>query len=122
MTGVSGWTGLRQIGLVQLSSIPFRPVTPKIGHPFALASQAVCEQIHRAVRLMICQAIFRRRRHQPRRPPPANSRPGSPAPAIGPGTASEGAEETEKLSIWEIPPLAKAENPLFALTCARAQL
>ena len=44
-----------------MSSIPFRPVTPKIGHPFALASQAVCEQIHRAVRLMICQAIFRRR-------------------------------------------------------------
>jgi hypothetical protein len=35
---------LRQIGLVQLSSIPFRPVTPKIGHPFALASQAVLRE------------------------------------------------------------------------------
>jgi len=34
------------------------------------------------------QAIFRRRRHQPRRPPPANIRPGSPAPAMGPGTTS----------------------------------
>jgi hypothetical protein len=29
---------------VQLSSIPFRPVTPKIGHPFALASQAVLRE------------------------------------------------------------------------------
>src|SRR6516164_10971962 len=33
------------------------------------------------------QAIFCRRRHQPRRPPLAKIRPGSPAPAIGPGTA-----------------------------------
>src|SRR5262249_43267120 len=32
------------------------------------------------------QAVFRRRRHQPRRPPPAKIRPGSPAPAMGPGT------------------------------------
>ena len=32
------------------------------------------------------QAIFRRRRHQPRRPPLAKIRPGSPAPAMGPGT------------------------------------
>ena len=32
------------------------------------------------------QALFCRRRHQPRRPPPANSRPGRPAPAMGPGT------------------------------------
>jgi hypothetical protein len=32
------------------------------------------------------QAIFRRRRHQARRPPLAKMRPGSPAPAIGPGT------------------------------------
>src|SRR5262249_53523705 len=35
------------------------------------------------------QAIFCRRRHQPRRPPPAKIRPGSPAPATGPGTANE---------------------------------
>jgi hypothetical protein len=27
--------------LVQLSGIPFRPVAPNIGHPLALASQAV---------------------------------------------------------------------------------
>jgi hypothetical protein len=33
------------------------------------------------------QAIFCRRRHQPRRPPLAKIRPGSPAPAIGPGAA-----------------------------------
>src|SRR5215831_17757389 len=33
------------------------------------------------------QAIFRRRRHQPSRPPPAKIRPGRPAPAMGPGTA-----------------------------------
>src|SRR5262249_22429503 len=32
------------------------------------------------------QAIFFRRRHQPSRPPPAKIRPGSPAPAMGPGT------------------------------------
>src|SRR5262245_57598004 len=32
------------------------------------------------------QAVFRRRRHQPRRPPPAKIRPGRPAPTIGPGT------------------------------------
>src|SRR5262249_46934359 len=36
------------------------------------------------------QAIFRRRRHQPRRPPPAKISPGSPAPAMGPGTAAGG--------------------------------
>src|SRR5262245_12353628 len=32
------------------------------------------------------QAIFRRRRHQPKRPPLAKIRPGRPAPAMGPGT------------------------------------
>jgi hypothetical protein len=32
------------------------------------------------------QAIFCRRRHQPRRPPLAKIRPGRPAPAVGPGT------------------------------------
>src|ERR1700730_13320175 len=35
---------------------------------------------------MICQAIFRRRRHQPRRPPLAKIIPGSPAPTMGAGT------------------------------------
>jgi hypothetical protein len=34
------------------------------------------------------QAVLCRRRHQPRRPPPAKIRPGSPAPAMGPGTAT----------------------------------
>src|SRR5215475_7309006 len=34
------------------------------------------------------QAIFRRRRHQPRKPPLAKIRPGSPAPAMGLGTAT----------------------------------
>jgi hypothetical protein len=33
------------------------------------------------------QAIFRRRRHQPRRPLLAKIRPGGPASATGPGTA-----------------------------------
>ena len=32
------------------------------------------------------QAVFRRRRYQPRRPPLAKIRPGRPAPATGPGT------------------------------------
>jgi hypothetical protein len=32
-------------------------------------------------------ALFFRRRHQPRRPALAKIRPGSPAPATGPGTA-----------------------------------
>src|SRR5262249_24277630 len=36
------------------------------------------------------QAIFRRRRHQPRRPPLAKIRPGSPAPAMGAGTPTDG--------------------------------
>jgi hypothetical protein len=36
------------------------------------------------------QAIFCRRRHQPRRPKLANIRPGRPAPAMGPGTADVG--------------------------------
>jgi hypothetical protein len=34
------------------------------------------------------QASFCRRRHHPRRPPPANIRPGNPAPTMGPGTAT----------------------------------
>src|SRR5262245_28331509 len=34
------------------------------------------------------QAVFRRRRHQARRPPLAKTRPGSPAPAIGAGTGA----------------------------------
>jgi hypothetical protein len=37
-----------------------------------------------------CQAIFCRRRHQPRRAPLAKIRPGKPAPAMGAGTAAGG--------------------------------
>jgi hypothetical protein len=37
---------------------------------------------------MITRPGNRRRRHQPRRPPLAKIRPGSPAPTIGPGTAT----------------------------------
>jgi hypothetical protein len=40
------------------------------------------------------QAIFFRRRHQPRRPPLAKIRPGSPAPTTGPGTGTEPAGST----------------------------
>ena len=35
------------------------------------------------------QAIFFRRRHQPSRPLAAKIRPGSPAPAMGPGTVAK---------------------------------
>src|SRR5262249_39938879 len=34
------------------------------------------------------QMLFRRRRHQPSRPPPAKIKPGRPAPAMGTGTAA----------------------------------
>src|SRR5262245_44923851 len=37
------------------------------------------------------QAVSGRLRHQPRRPALSRSRPGNPAPAMGPGTASIGA-------------------------------
>jgi hypothetical protein len=37
----------------------------------------------------MAQAIFFRRRHQPRRPPHATIRPGRPAPTTGPGTTTE---------------------------------
>jgi hypothetical protein len=40
------------------------------------------------------QAIFCRRRHQPRRPPLAKIRPGRPAPAMGPGTGDKGRDKT----------------------------
>jgi len=38
--------------------------------------------------LPYAQAIFFRRRHQPRRPPLAKIRPGTPAPAMGAGTVA----------------------------------
>jgi hypothetical protein len=41
----------------------------------------------RWIRTRFAQAVRCRRRHQPRRPPHASIRPGSPAPAMGPGTA-----------------------------------
>ena len=46
----------------------------------ALGSQAITSINGRDV-----QAIFRRRRHQPRRPPLPKIRPGSPAPTMGAG-------------------------------------
>ena len=53
----------------------------------ALASYIVlaCRPYHRPS-VVFVQAVFCRRRHQPRRPPPAKIRPGRPAPAIGAGT------------------------------------
>ena len=46
----------------------------------------------RAAAELKTQAIFCRRRHQPRRPPLAKMRPGSPAPTMGPGTETPGME------------------------------
>src|SRR6516164_7348959 len=46
-----------------------------------------------AYQTAFAQAVRRRRRHQARRPPPAKIRPGSPAPAIGPGTLSPVSEK-----------------------------
>jgi hypothetical protein len=40
-------------------------------------------------RARLAQALFCRRRHQPRRPTLAKIRPGSPAPAMGPGTVAK---------------------------------
>jgi hypothetical protein len=45
------------------------------------------------------QAIFRRHRHQPRRPLPANIRPGSPAPTMGPGTGDATRPEVLKAQV-----------------------
>src|SRR6478736_5002 len=44
--------------------------------------------LHRELSDQATASAFRRRRHQPRRPPPAKIRPGRPAPATGPGTAA----------------------------------
>jgi hypothetical protein len=49
----------------------------------SLLSSSRAEAGHTSIR---DQAIFCRRRHQPRRPPLAKIRPGRPAPAMGPGT------------------------------------
>jgi hypothetical protein len=56
---------------------------PPVSHdPFAEAEPALspCDAAAAAA------PIFCRRRHQPRRPPHAITKPGSPAPAVGPGT------------------------------------
>jgi len=37
--------------LVQLSGIPFRPTTPKIGHPFALAGRTARQDWQRSAAL-----------------------------------------------------------------------
>src|SRR5262245_48931211 len=46
------------------------------------------------------QAIFFRRRHHPRSPPPAKIRPGSPAPTMGPGTATPVSEKLALNGPW----------------------
>src|SRR6516162_1069880 len=62
------------------------------------------------------QAIFFRRRHQPRRPPPAKIRPGRPAPAIGPGTDPNWKVASNvALVIGPLPQFSVAISP-FALT------
>jgi hypothetical protein len=53
--------------------------------PELTAQQQSWPLLPRATALFLLQALFCRRRHQPRRPPLANIRPGSPAPAMGPG-------------------------------------
>ena len=57
------------------------------------------------------QAIFRRRRHQPRRPPLAKIRPGRPAPAMGPGTANAPLFHEEK-PMSKVAPGAMGFRPL----------
>src|SRR5262249_17136191 len=66
------------------------------------------------------QAIFRRRRHQPRRPPLAKIRPGRPAPATGPGTACGVMVPEKPVSGWINPTNRSAEDntPLKAHQCA----
>ena len=59
------------------------------------------------------KAIFRRRRHQPRRPALARIRPGKPAPAMGPRTAvivAENVELPEAVKTNVPPAVAKARR------------
>jgi len=48
------------------------------------------------------QAVFCRRRHQPRRPPLAKIRPGSPAPTMGPGTGVTVAVKVASPAFWRL--------------------
>src|SRR5262245_54188983 len=52
-----------------------------------------------SITLADAQAIFFRRRHQPRRPPQAKIRPGSPAPTMGPGTGDATRPEVLKAQV-----------------------
>jgi len=56
---------------------------------------------------VITQAIFFRRRHQPRRPPLAKIKPGRPVPTMGAGTAA-GATNAMSAAVLVLPttPLA----------------
>src|SRR5215831_1100634 len=68
----------------QATTRPRRPrlkVVPRGARRLALDTNDVCV-------VSEAQAIFFRRRHQPRRPPPTRIRPGSPAPTRGPGTGT----------------------------------
>ena len=83
------------------------------------------------------QAILRRRRHQPRRPPPTKSRPGSPAPATGAGTEAicngiggkyahprmQGVDGKEGM-VRTIAPLGLGENRILFLSgaCGEANI
>jgi hypothetical protein len=62
------------------------------------------------------QAIFRRRRHQPRRPPQAKIRPGSPAPAMGPGTSTSDWTLTAKSEVSSTPGIM-TEKPAGVRRC-----
>jgi hypothetical protein len=75
-----GGGGVRATGRVR-----WRSAIRRLG--LRSATSAIAGRRKRRVRIAPqAQAIFLRRRHQPRRPPPAKIRPGSPAPAMGPGT------------------------------------
>ena len=75
-----------------LSTSPTRKtaIAPFLRDTVYRTTRACSLQSPRGACLHSAQAVLCRRRHQPRRPSPANSRPGSPAPAMGPGTALNG--------------------------------
>ena len=78
-------------GLTGLNGAPFRSV--KLGAALLWRTRKVPPgDVPNGSRL--AQAVFRRRRHQPRRPPPAKIKPGNPAPTMGPGTGTPGMKES----------------------------
>ena len=71
--------------------------------PAALSQQTTCTACFDG------QAAFCRRRHQPRRPPLAKIRPGSPAPTMGPGTAA-GAKLVSCIPSAPAPPVVSVKK------------